>query len=223
MTPYKKTTRKKRASSLIRELNKLFPNAKLVLNYRKEWDLLVAVRLSAQCTDKKVNEVTKHLFKKYKKIDDYISANQTAFEKDIYQTGFYKSKARDLLRAAKFVKEDYGGRLPQNMSGMLKIPGVARKSANVLLGNLFGVTEGVVVDTHMLRFAIRFNLSDYKDPVRVERDLMEVIPKKEWFSFSYKVVEYGRSYGASKGDKELHKTDPLIKIYKKAKNYWPKY
>ncbi|MDD9867929.1 MAG: endonuclease III [Candidatus Campbellbacteria bacterium] len=221
MTPQKQKERNARATKLIKGLNKLFPDAKLVLNYKTHWELMVAVQLSAQCTDKKVNQVTKTLFKKYPKFQDYINADRAEFEKDIHSTGFYHNKTKNILAAAKMLDKDFGGKMPRNMKEMLKLPGVARKTANVILGNLFNVVEGIVVDTHMIRFARRFDLTDYKDAVKIERDLMEVIPKKDWFAFTYKVVEYGRSYGNPRGNKDLHQKDPLTKIYPKAKNFWP--
>jgi len=221
MTPQKQKERNARAVKLIKALDKLFPDAKLVLNYKTQWELMVAVQLSAQCTDKKVNQVTKTLFKKYPKFQDYVKADRSEFEKDIHSTGFYHNKTKNILASAKMLDKDFGGKIPRNMKEMLKLPGVARKTANVILGNLFGVVEGIVVDTHMIRFARRFDLTDYKDAVKIERDLMEVIPKKDWFAFTYKVVEYGRSYGNPRGNKDLHQKDPLTKIHPKAKNFWP--
>ena len=181
----------------------------------------MSVRLSAQCTDKKVNEVTEKLFKKYKSIDDYCIVKVENFEKDIFQTGFYKSKTRDILKAAKYVKNELNGELPTNIKEMIKIPGVGRKSANVLLSHLFGVVEGVVVDTHVRRFSLRFGLTKNTNPIQIERDLMKIIPRSSWVKFVYMVVDYGREYGNPRGKKELHISDPLIKIYPKAKNYWP--
>ena len=212
--------KQERATLLIKALTKLFPDATLALDHKTPWQLLVAVRLSAQCTDKKVNEITPPLFKKYKTPKDFADAKQIELEKYIYQSGFYRAKATSLIKAGKYVDGELNGKLPKTMEGMLKIPGVARKSANVLLGNLFDVVEGIVVDTHMIRFARRFGLSNHKDAVKIERDLMQIIDKNIWFDFSYKVVDYGRSYGNPRGDKELHKKDPLIKIYPKAAGYW---
>ena len=217
----KVTEKQKRASLLIKALTKLFPDATLALKYKTDWQLLVAVRLSAQCTDKKVNEITPALFKKYKNPKDFANAKQAELEKYIYQSGFYKAKAESLIKAGKYVDRELKGTLPKTMKEMIKIPGVARKSANVLLGNLFNVVEGIVVDTHMIRFARRFGLSEHKDAVKIERDLMEIVDRDIWFNFSYKVVDYGRTYGNPRGDRELHKKDPLTKIYPKATNCWP--
>lgn len=145
--------RRKRAKKIIRLLKKLFPKAKISLRYSTPWELLVAVVLSAQCTDKKVNEVTEKLFKKYRKLDDYIKVSPKEFEQDIKSTGFYRNKAKNILAAAKVVKEKFHGKLPKTMAEMLTIPGVGRKSANVILGNAYGVVEGIAVDTHVARLS----------------------------------------------------------------------
>lgn len=186
--------KKKKAARIVAELKKLFPKASMALSYRTNWELLVAVMLSAQCTDKKVNEVTRELFKKYKTLDDYVRANRREFEKDIRSTGFYKNKAKNILASAKIIKERYGGRLPKTMEEMLELPGVARKTANVVLGNAYGIVLGIAVDTHVMRLSRRFGLSEGKNAQQVERDLMEILPKKEWFRFTYLMIEYGRQY-----------------------------
>ena len=186
--------RKKRAKKIIKELKKLLPNARMALNYSNNWELLVAVVLSAQCTDKMVNKVTAQLFKKYKKLDDYVRARQGEFEKDIHSTGFYRNKAKNILATAKIVKEKHGGKIPNTMEELLVLPGVARKTANVVLGNAFGVVEGVAVDTHVKRLSRRFGLTNEENPDKIEKDLMEIIPQKEWFTFTYLLIEYGRNY-----------------------------
>lgn len=202
--------RKRRAAKILRELKKLFPDAKIALNYGNNWELLVAVELSAQCTDKKVNEVTPALFKKYKKLADYVEADPREFEKYIYACGFYKAKTRNILNAAKAVNEKYKGELPQTMEEMVKIPGVGRKSANVILGNAYGVVEGIAVDTHVKRLAKKLGLTEHADPVKIERDLMQTIPKKEWFRFTYRLIDYGRKYCPARPHK--HEACPLSKI-----------
>ena len=166
----------------------------MILKHGNSWELLVAVELSAQCTDKKVNEVTAHLFKKYKTLDDYLKAKPREFEKDIFQTGFYKNKTKNILAAAKLVKEKFGGKLPKSISAMLTIPGVGRKTANVVLGNAYGIVEGIAVDTHVGRLARVLGLSRHTDPNKVEQDLMKIVPKKDWFKFTYLLIEYGRNY-----------------------------
>lgn len=206
--------RKKRAGVVLRELKKLFPRAGMMLRYSNHWELLVAVELSAQCTDKKVNEVTQRLFKKYRTLDDYIHAKQKDFEKYIYSTGFYRNKAKNILAAAKMIKKEYRGKLPRTMEEMLKIPGVARKTANVVLGNAYGIVEGVAVDTHVRRLSRLFGLTKEYGPNKIEQDLMEILPKKEWFRFTYRVIEYGRTYckATPRHDhKECPVTQALIK------------
>ncbi|MBI3273702.1 MAG: endonuclease III [Candidatus Colwellbacteria bacterium] len=186
--------RKQKAREVVRKLKKLFPKTKIALNYSNNWELLVAVMLSAQCTDKKVNEVTEKLFKKYRKLDDYVKVNQKEFEQDIRSTGFYHNKAKNILAAAKMIKEKFGGKIPKTMKEMLMLPGVARKTANVVLGNAYGVVEGIAVDTHVKRLSKKLGLTDHTDPNKIEKDLMELLPKKEWFDFTYRLIEYGRTY-----------------------------
>ena len=212
--------RKARVRKLIRKLKVLFPDAKIALKYRTHWQLMVAVQLSAQSTDKKVNEILPGVFKKYRTVKDFAGADLAELQESVSSVLYYKNKGKNIQAAARKVLKDFNGRLPKTMEEMLSLPGVARKTANVLLGTLFKVYEGIVVDTHMIRFARRFDLSDFKDAVRIERDLMEIVPKKDWYQFSYFVVEYGRLYGNPRGKRELHEQDPLINIYPKAKNYW---
>ncbi|MDP2695831.1 MAG: endonuclease III [bacterium] len=207
---------KKRAAKIIVILKKLFPKSKIALNYSNNWELLVAVILSAQCTDKKVNEVTARLFNKYRKLDDYVAAfishkKIEEFEQDIRSTGFYRSKAKNILAAAKIVKNKYKGKLPRTMEEMLELPGVARKTANVVLGNAYGVVEGVAVDTHVIRLSQKLGLTKYKDPVKIEKDLMAILPKKEWFNFTYRLIDYGRKYCPAK--QKDHSKCPLKKFY----------
>jgi len=201
--------RRNKATKIIRTLKKLFPRAKIALTYSNHWELLVAVQLSAQCTDKKVNEVTPVLFKKYRTLEDYMRANPREFERDIHSTGFYRNKTKNILAAAKMVKEKLHGKLPHTMAEMISIPGIGRKSANVILGNAYGVVEGIAVDTHVMRLAQKLGLSDYKDPVKIERDLMTIIPKKEWFGFTYRLIDYGRKYCVARPHK--HELCPLTK------------
>ena len=222
MNEAKKTARKKRLQKLYKELTKQYPKAKLALTYNSPWELLVAVQLSAQSTDKKVNQITPEIFKKYKTMKSIAKANLEDFTKSVSKVLYYRNKAKNIQGAAKKLLKDFNGEIPKTMKEMLTLPGVARKTGNVILGNVYGVYEGIVVDTHMIRFARRFDLTDYTDAVRIEKDLMEILPKKNWFEFSYKVVEYGREYGNPRGKRELHDKDPLIKHYKKAANYWPK-
>lgn len=205
---------------MLKALHGLFQGKGTALDYGNEWELMVAVQLSAQCTDKRVNLVTKELFKKYKTLDDYVRAKSSAFEQDIRSTGFYRNKARNILAAAKAVKERHGGILPNTMSALVALPGVGRKTANVVLGNIHKSEEGIPVDTHVRRFSIRFDLSDFKDPVRIERDLLEIVPPKERFFFAGALIEYGREIcPARRHDCKDH---PLTKVYPWAVEVWPK-
>ena len=185
---------KKRVQQLLRALKKLFPHPKIALTYSNNWELLVAVVLSAQCTDKKVNEVTEKLFKKYKTFIDYTRAKQDEFEQDIRSTGFYRNKAKHILASAKIIQREYGGKIPEKMEELLMLPGVARKTANIILGNAFGIVEGIAVDTHVARLSKRFGLSKHTNPEKIEKDLMDLFPKKEWFTLTYRLIEYGRKY-----------------------------
>lgn len=220
MTPEKLQERKSRALLVNKELKKLFPKAKVALNYKNSLQLLVAVILSAQSTDKKINEVTRDLFKKYKTIDDYIRVRPKQFEKDIYQSGFYRAKTKSILGAAKMIKEKYNGKVPKTMEEMLTLPGVARKTANIVLANAYNVVVGIGVDTHVARLAQKLNLTDHEDPVRIERDLMEIMPQKEWKAFNHRIVLYGREICVRRFHEDCS-THPLTKIYPKASKIWP--
>lgn len=201
-----------KARHILTELKKLFPDAKMMLHYRNNWELLVAVELSAQCTDKKVNEITPALFKKYPTLADYVKAKPAEFEKYIYSSGFYKNKTKNILAAAKMVSEKFGGKLPKTMKEMLTIPGVARKTANVVLGNAYGVVEGIAVDTHVKRLARILGLSKETSPEKIEKDLMKLFPKEEWFQFTYLAIEYGRKYCTARV--KDHSDCPLSKYEK---------
>lgn len=200
-------------------LRKHYPDPRIALHYSNPFELLVAVQLSAQCTDERVNQTTKTLFKKYRSLEEYARAQQHIFEKDIFSCGFYRNKARNIIAAAKRIEKKFDGVVPTTMSELLTIPGVARKTANVVISNLTEDSEGIAVDTHVRRFAIRFDLSDYTDPVRIERDLMEIMPKKEWWGFNHRLVHYGRDICPARPHAcEAH---PLTKCYPKAATIWP--
>jgi len=201
---------KKRAQKIFKALKKLFPHATIALKFSNNWELLVAVQLSAQCTDKKVNEVTPALFKKYPKLEDYVNAKPREFEKDIHQCGFYRAKTKNILAAAKVVKEKFHGRLPKTMAEMVTIPGVGRKSANVILGNAYGVMEGIAVDTHVMRLSHVLGLSREKTPEKIEKDLMRIIPRKQWFEATYLLIDYGRAYCVARPHD--HAKCPLTKV-----------
>lgn len=201
-------TGRARVQTILNLLKKAYPNAKIVLTYRNPWELLVAVVLSAQCTDVMVNKVTQKLFTKHPTLEDYVRADIKEFEADIKSTGFYHNKAKNILAAAKLIKEKFGGKIPRTMEEMLTIPGVARKTANVVLGNAYGVVEGIAVDTHVLRLSQRLRMVDldtiggkkmaidYKkdaDPVKIEQQLMAVVPKEDWFKTTYLLIDHGRA------------------------------
>ena len=215
MTPKKLQERKARYHKLDRALKKLFPHATTELSFKTPWQMMVAVQLSAQCTDKLVNRVTKELFKKYKTLSDYNKANRKQFARMIRSVTYANNKARNILAAAQVVKEKFKGKLPKTIEEMVTIPGVGRKTANVVLGEIYGICEGITVDTHVIRFVNRFNLSDHRrDAVKIERDLMEIVPKKEWPHFTHRVIHYSR-YLAPARVYDTSK-DPLIKIYPQA-------
>ena len=185
--------KRKRALEILRRLSKKFPDAKIALKYSNPIQLTVAVILSAQCTDKKVNEVTAVLFKKYKTAKDFAKVNLAVFEREIRPTGFYRAKARNIIAAAKLLESKFGGKLPKTMEEMTALPGVARKSANIILGNAHGVVEGIAVDTHVMRISQRLGLTKFSDPVKIERELMELFPRARWFDLTYKIIEHGRN------------------------------
>lgn len=202
--------KEKKIMIILSTLEKLFPDAKIVLRYSNPWELLVAVVLSAQCTDKQVNKVTAKLFQKYKTLETYVNADQKEFEKDIFSTGFYRNKAKHILESAKIIKDQFGGRVPKTMKEILTLPGVARKTANVVLGNAYGVVEGIAVDTHVIRLSKLWGLTKEKNPVKIEKDLMQIIPQRDWMRFTYQTIEYGRTYCI--GKKHNHEKCPLTKL-----------
>ena len=221
MTKAKLHERKARITKLNKALAKLYPNAEIELNFKTPWELVVAVQLSAQSTDKNVNKITEKLFKKYKTLDDYVRASKNEkgrreFEKDIFASGFYRNKAKNILALAKIIKEDWRGNIPRDIDTLVKLPGIGRKTANVVLAEAHGVLAGVTVDTHVIRFVQRYDLSDFKDPVRIEKDLMELLPKKEWRTFTHRVIHYGRYLAPAR--KYDTTKDPLVKIYPPAAN-----
>lgn len=189
---------KNQALETLQRLKKSYPNAKIVLKFSNPWELLVAVILSAQCTDKKVNEVTARLFRKYPTLEHYVKADPKEFEQDIKSTGFYRAKTKSILTTAKMIKEKFGGRVPRTMEEMLTLRGVARKTANVVLGNAYGVVEGIAVDTHVRRLSQRLGLSKSDNPEKIEQDLMRMIPKKDWFKTTYLLIDHGRAVCTAK-------------------------
>jgi endonuclease-3 len=171
----------------------MYPNATCALHHRNPFELLIATILSAQCTDKRVNEVTPGLFEKYPTPVDFANARQEVLANDIRSTGFFNNKARSIIGAAKRIVNDFGGEVPRTIEEMLTVPGAARKTANVVLGTAYGIPSGVVVDTHVQRISARLDLTRHTDPVKIEKDLMKIIPRERWISFSHEVILHGRA------------------------------
>lgn len=205
--------RKKRGEIISKELKKLFPNYKVALDFSNPWELLVAVVLAAQCTDKLVNKVTANLFKKYKKIDDYARADLEEFQNDTSSVTFFRNKAKNILSSAKIIKEKYKGKVPQKMDELVELPGIGRKSANVILGCGYGIVEGIAVDTHVIRLSKKLGLTNETDPEKIEKDLMELIPRKDWLSFNYRLITYGRNICVAR--KHKHEECPLTNVLEK--------
>lgn len=183
---------KQRAREIIRQLRKAHPDAKCSLNFSHPLELLIATILSAQCTDERVNLVTAELFRKYRDCQDYLSVSLSELENDIRSTGFFRNKAKAIQGACRRLLEEHGGEVPASLEALIALPGVARKTANVVLGNAFGITSGIVVDTHVGRLAGRLGLSAHQPPEKIERDLMALIPEKEWIDFSHLLIAHGR-------------------------------
>jgi len=181
-----------RVRSVIRGLRRLYPDAECELDFKNPLELIVAAILSAQCTDKRVNLVTKTLFKRYQTAEDYASARLSELEKLVHSTGFFRSKAKSIKEMAKVLVSRHGGRVPDRMDALTSLRGVARKTANVVLGTAYGKAEGIVVDTHMKRLAFRLGFTKETDPVKVERDLMARIPRMDWVFFGHGMVRHGR-------------------------------
>ena len=171
----------------------MYPGATCALRHEDAWQLLVATILSAQCTDKVVNEVTPGLFARYPTPDDFSAVHQEVLANDIHRTGFFNNKAKSVIGAARKVLAEFGGVPPRTMEEMLRIPGVARKTANVVLGTAYGIASGVVVDTHVQRLSARLDLSKNSDPVKIEQDLVKAIPQDKWILFSHQMILHGRA------------------------------
>jgi endonuclease III len=191
--------RKAQALEVIRRLRGAYPDAHIVLVYGNDWELLVSVMLSAQTTDVTVNKVTAKLFEKYRSIEDYAGADQAEFEQDIHATGFFRNKAKHVIASAQKILADYQGEVPASMQELLTLPGVARKTANIILGNAYpdlyatDPDAGIAVDTHVNRLSQRLGLAASKDSEKIERELMEVVPRDDWFELTYLLIEHGRA------------------------------
>jgi endonuclease III len=219
LVPRPKTAaeRAARLRKILRGLDQMYPTPAVPLLHRNAWELLVATILSAQCTDKRVNEVTPRLFEKYPTMADLANANQAELGNDIRSTGFFNNKSKSLIGAARKILADFGGQVPQSMEELLTVPGAARKTANVVLGAFFHIPAGVVVDTHVQRNARRLDLTKNTNPVKIEQDLMKVIPQEKWIDFPLQLIYHGRALCMARKPKCAEcKLDPLC--YAKDKN-----
>ncbi len=183
---------KDRVRKIIRLLKRAYPDAKCTLNHSNAFELLVATILSAQCTDERVNIVTADLFRKYRKPQDYVNVSERELQEDIRTTGFFRNKTRSIQATSKILSEKYGGRVPETIEELLELPGVARKTANVVLGNAFGVLSGIVVDTHVTRLSRRLGLTKEKQAEKIEADLTKLVPRRDWVIFSHLLIAHGR-------------------------------
>jgi endonuclease-3 len=193
LKPKTAAERQARVKRILATLDKMYPNATCALHHGNAWELLVATILSAQCTDKRVNQVTPELFRKYPTIQDFANVSQAELAQDIRSTGFFNNKAKSVIGAARKILDDFGGEVPREMDQLLSVPGAARKTANVVLGTAFGVASGVVVDTHVQRIARRLDLTKETDPAKIEKDLMKTIPKEKWILFAHQIILHGRA------------------------------
>ena len=180
-------------SAILRKLWKIYDPPKTFLNFRTPLDLLIVTILSAQCTDKRVDEVSKALYKKYKKAEDYVKVRQPELERDIRSTGFFRTKARHIQALCHILLQEHGGKVPQTMEELTKLPGVGRKTAAIILFAAFGKTEGIATDTHVMRLSQRLGLTKYKDPKKIEQDLMKSLPRKSWSSINPLFISHGRA------------------------------
>ena len=213
-------TRRRRASKIIKYLKEAYPKPKTELKYNTRFQCLVAVMLSAQCTDKLVNKVTKELFKKYKTVQDFAKADPVNFSRDISSVSFYNNKAKNIIASAQYLQKNFGGRLPNGAKELIELPGVAYKTANVVLGEVYDIWEGIATDTHVRRFALRFGLTDNTDLTKISKDLEELFNKEDWKYVNNGLVLYGRYVcPARPHDCSEH---PLTKLIPSAANIWPK-
>jgi endonuclease-3 len=191
----------KRVAEILKRLQAAYPKAECALHHSNAWELMVATILSAQCTDVRVNKVTPDLFKKYPTPKDFAAVAPEVLAQDIRSTGFFNNKAKSIVGAAKKLLGDFQGKVPRTMAELLTIPGVARKTANVVLGTAFGIAEGVVVDTHVHRISRRLDLTKQDTPEKIEQDLMQILPKAEWVNFSHRIIWHGRQVCVARSPK----------------------
>ena len=201
---------KKKLFEIINRLKKEYPEPKIALNYRNPFELLVATMLSAQTTDVHVNKVTEKLFKKYKSLKDYADVPLDTLKKDINSINFYNNKAKNIQASANLIIEKFNSKVPKTMEELISLPGVARKTANIILSNAYGINEGIAVDTHVKRLAYRLRLTKHEDPVKIEKDLMAITPKEDWGNISHLLIFHGRKICQAK--KPNHKECVLFDI-----------
>lgn len=197
-------------AEIIRKLKKEYPVLKSALNFSSPFELLAATILSAQTTDVHVNKVTETLFKKYKNVNDFANTDSATLEKDVSSVNFYRNKARNIQNAARIIIEKFNGEVPRTMEDLISLPGVARKTANIVLYNVFGIIEGIAVDTHVIRLVGKLGITKNEDPVKIEKDLMEIVPKKEWGNITHLLILHGRKICQAK--KPMHKDCVLFDI-----------
>ncbi len=185
--------RRDRLAQILKWLDKAYPDATCALHHRSPWELLVATILSAQCTDKRVNEVTPGLFEKYPTPTDFAAVKPEVLAQDIRSTGFFNNKAKSVVGAAQRINGEFGGQVPKTMDELLTVPGAARKTANVVLGTAYGIATGIVVDTHVSRVSNRLDLTRQSDPVKIEQDLIKILPRERWILFSHQLISHGRA------------------------------
>ncbi|MGB7845114.1 MAG: endonuclease III [Candidatus Acidiferrum sp.] len=191
----------KRVATILAKLDEAYRDADCELKHENAFQLLISTILSAQCTDVRVNQVTQELYKKYKKPEDFAHASPAELEKEIRPTGFFRNKTKSIMGASKAIVEIFGGQVPRTMDEILTLPGVARKTANVVLGTAYGIASGVVVDTHVIRLSQRLDLTRNEDPKKIEQDLMAVIPQEKWIKFSHQLIWHGRRICAARKPK----------------------
>jgi endonuclease III len=199
--PKNAAERKARLKTILSTLDRMYPEASCALHHSNAWELLVATILSAQCTDKRVNAVTPALFRKYPSIQDFANANQEELAQDIRSTGFFNNKSKSVIGAARKILADFGGEIPRTIEELLTVPGAARKTANVVLGTAFGIASGIVVDTHVQRISRRLDLTKETDPVKIEQDLVKIIPQEKWILFSHQIILHGRALCVARNPK----------------------
>jgi len=211
--------RKQRVAEILRGLDQMYPDATCALTHRNPWELLVATILSAQCTDKRVNEVTPGLFAKYPTPADFAAVRPEVLAQDIRSTGFFNNKAKSIVGAAKKIMTEFSGKVPKTIEELLTVPGAASKTANVVLGTAYGIASGIVVDTHVTRVSRRLDLTKQTDPVKIERDLVKIIPQEKWILYSHQIIHHGRALCVARKPRCV---DCLLEpiCYAKDKTFW---